>query len=112
MMNFVENPCLVVVDRVLLDRVLGIFFPEPVHNFNCIKHDIYTSRSTTGNIVNLINLYSDLNFLVRCDERHLDVPSGLSVTIKNGATSEVNPNVTLLNGVESLESDEWYHNEE
>jgi len=59
-MNFVIDPGLVVVYRVIFDRVPSVISLKSIHNFDLFEVDHDTALSSTRNIVDSIGLHRHL----------------------------------------------------
>jgi len=64
MVNFVKDPCLIVVDGIVLYGLINCFFSQSVDNFNLVELNHDSTFGSTRYIVDLICLYRDLNGLV------------------------------------------------
>ncbi len=75
MMNFVINPGLVIVYRVVLHRVPRQVFLKTIDDLDSFKMDNYTALCSTGNITNSICLHSDLHRIIGCKHGNFSVPT-------------------------------------
>jgi hypothetical protein len=111
-MDLIKDPGLVVVDGVVLDCLIGVFFPESVDYFNLVESNEDSSLGTARHIVNLIGLYSHLNRLVRSQKGHLHVPARPSHSLYDSSSLEVDSNESFFNLVKALSHDQKYEDNE
>ena len=67
-MNFVEDPSFVVVNRVVFNGFINIFFLQAIDNLNMIKIDDDTASSATWDVKDHISLQCHLYIFKRCYE--------------------------------------------
>eukprot|EP00350_Pseudokeronopsis_sp_OXSARD2_P005258 CAMPEP_0170544962 /NCGR_PEP_ID=MMETSP0211-20121228/3527_1 /TAXON_ID=311385 /ORGANISM="Pseudokeronopsis sp., Strain OXSARD2" /LENGTH=229 /DNA_ID=CAMNT_0010848741 /DNA_START=239 /DNA_END=925 /DNA_ORIENTATION=- len=105
MVNFVEDPRLVIMDRVVLNRIMHQVLPQPVHYLDVVEVDDHTPTGPTRDVSHLVCLHRHLNILKGRQQGDFEVVAWLRGRSKQGASSKVDSHMTLLNYMESLEED-------
>ena len=81
LLNFVENPRLIIIDSVVLDCLMHHALFQSVDNLNVIKVYDDTASRPTGNIGHLVRLNCHLDDLIGCYHRQLHVVARLRYRI-------------------------------
>ena len=81
MMNFIENPGLVIIHSVVFDSLPCKVLPQSIHNYDGIEVDQDTASCTTWDVLYSVGLNGYLDLAESCDDRYHHLNSGLCVTI-------------------------------
>ena len=105
--NLVEYPGLVVVHRVVPDRLVHHGGAKPVDNFHLVEVNHHAARSAARNATDGVSLHRDLNLLKLCDERHLDVEAGLGNFREQSPSLPVDAHIPLGDAGREATQDHW-----
>ena len=100
MVNFIGNPELFIVFGVIEDGLIDKLLSKFVDDFDSVKIDKGTIRSTTWNVVDSISLNADFHFDELFNERQFEVESGLSECFLKHSKLFVDSNITFLDLME------------
>ena len=100
MVNFIGNPELFIVFGVIEDGLIDKLLSKFVDDFDSVKIDKGTIRSTTWNVVDSISLNADFHFDELFNERQFEVESGLSECFLKHSKLCVDSNITFLDLME------------
>jgi hypothetical protein len=70
MMNFAEDPSLIISNSIIFDGLMGEFLSETIDNFDLFKVQDNTTAGTAWNVFDLIGLKGDLDGEVLGNERY------------------------------------------
>jgi hypothetical protein len=103
MMDFIEDPSLIIIHSVVLNSVVHECLPQSIHYLNLVKVYYHTSTSSTRNVRNFVSLDCDLNVLIACEERQLKVIARLAYGVQESSSSEIDADMPFLNHVKTVE---------
>jgi len=89
MVNFVEDPRLVIIHRIVLDSLPSMLGRESVDNLNLVKFDHDTAFCSAGDVVYFVSLDCHLHFFVGGHEGGFDVPAWLGGALHNSTPRKV-----------------------
>ena len=95
-MYLVKDPCLVVVDSVVLDGVPGQVLVESVDHLDLVEGDDHSTTRTTRDILDKICLDVGLHIVDLCHEAIHEVEPWIGGPWQDGTTSEVDTYVAFL----------------
>ena len=101
--NLVIDPRLVVVSRVVLHGLPSQLFLQPVYNLDLLEVDSNSTLCTARHISHGICLHRYLHSVVASDHGKLGMPAGLHGALKQGASTEINPDVAFGDLVDAIE---------
>jgi len=109
MVNFVKDPCFVVVDRVVLDRLMHELPLQSIHHFNVLEVDEDAAGSAAGDVRHFVRLNCHLHVLHCRDQRKHEVVPRVAYLVQQGTASEVYTDVALLHNVPAFVQQIWDH---
>lgn len=78
MMNFAEDPGLIISDGIVFNGLVSHLLSESIDNLDFFKVQDDTAAGTTWDVLDLIGLQGDLDWEVFGDKGNHEVETGLS----------------------------------